>query len=85
MIPTRDETAHIYKCIPDSGISSDCLYIKLSTTLNYCKFMVALEALRQLELISFSYSDTIIKRAQVTSKVDLNSAPVLISLRNKLN
>ena len=47
--------------------------------------MVALEALRQLELISFSYSDTIIKRAQVTSKVDLNSAHVLISLRNKLN
>lgn len=85
MLPTRDETAHIYKCIPDSGISFDCLYIKLSSAMNYCKFSVAIEALQQLKLISFSYSDTIIKRVTVNHKVDISSAPILISLSVKVN
>lgn len=84
MLPTRDETAVIYKCIPDSGISSDSLYMKFCPALNYCKFSVAIEALRQLGLITFSFSDSVIKRVKTTGKSDLNSAPILISLRQKI-
>lgn len=85
MLPTRDETASIYKCIPDSGIHSDSLYMKFCPVLNYCKFSVAVEALRQLGLITVSFSDTVIKRVRTTGKSDLNSAPILISLMEKIN
>ncbi len=89
MIPTRDETVWIYKCITDKGISSDALYMKLymkyCPLLNYCKFSVAVEALRQLGLVTVSFSDMIIKRVKISGKADLNSAPILISLKEKIN
>lgn len=85
MLPTRDETAEIYKHIPDSGISSDSLYMKFCPELNYCKFSVAVESLRQLRIVTVSSSDGNIKRVPTTERFDLNSAPILISLREKIN
>ncbi len=85
MLPTRDMTAAVYKNIPENGISSDTLFLRLvSPQLNYCRFRVAVEAMRQLELISVSAADQVIRRNQISRRADLNSAPVLISLREKI-
>ena len=81
MNPSRDDVVKIYKSIPEGGICSDTLYIKLNDrNINYCKFCVSVEALRQLGLITVSCSDTRIERVRVTQKADLSSAPVLVSL-----
>ena len=82
MTPSRDDAVKIYKAIPEGGICSDSLYLKLNDrNINYCKFCVSVEALRQLGLITVSCSDSRIARAKVTQKADLSSAPVLVSLR----
>ena len=85
MNPTRDDVVKIYKAIPDKGICTDTLYIKLNDpNINYCKFCVAAEALRQLGLVTVSSAESKIKRVKVTQKADLDSAPVLVSLRSRL-
>lgn len=85
MYPTRDDAVKIYKAIPENGICTDSLYIKLNDiNINYCKFCVSVEALRQLGLVSVSSSDSKVKKISVTKKAELDSAPVLVSLRNKL-
>ncbi len=85
MLPVRDDVVKIYLMIPDNGINSDTLYLKLNDpAINFCKFSVSIEALRQLGLIKMSYSDSKIYRVKVTHKADLNSAPILVSLRNKV-
>lgn len=82
MLPRREDAVKIYKAIPDGGIASDNLYINLNDkNINYCKFCVSLEALRQLGLITVSAQDSRIKRSKVTQKADLDSAPVLVKLR----
>lgn len=84
MYPSRDETIKIYTRIPENGICSDTLYIKLNDPkINYCKFCVAIEALRQLGLVTISSADSNIRKVKVTQKADLNSAPILVALRNK--
>ena len=86
MTPSRDDAVKIYKAIPEGGICSDSLYLKLNDrNINYCKFCVSVEALRQLGLITVSCSDSRIARAKVTQKADLSSAPVLVSLRKTAN
>ena len=85
MNPTRNDVVKIYKAIPDAGICADTLYIRLNDiSINYCKFCVSVEALRQLGLVTVSSSDNNIKRVRVSQKADLDSAPVLVSLRSKL-
>lgn len=85
MNPSRDDVVKIYKAIPENGICADTLYIKLNDrSINYCKFCVSVEALRQLGLVTLSCSDTKIKRVKVSQKADLDSAAVLVSLRDKL-
>ena len=85
MEPSRDDVVKIYKAIPDDGICADTLYIKISgRNINYCKFCVSVEALRQLGLVAVSCSDSRIKKVSVTHKADLDSAPVLVSLRSRL-
>lgn len=85
MYPSRDDVVKIYKAIPNEGICSDTLYIRLNDrNINYCKFCIASEALRQLGLVTVSCSDTKIKRVKVSQKADLDSAAVLVSLRSKL-
>lgn len=85
MNPTRNDVVKIYKAIPDVGICADTLYIRLNDrSINYCKFCVSIEALRQLGLITVSGADTNIKRVRVSQKADLDSAPVLVSLRSRL-
>ncbi|WP_024860193.1 single-stranded-DNA-specific exonuclease RecJ [Ruminococcus flavefaciens] len=85
MNPTRDDVVKIYKAIPEQGICTDTLYIKLNDPkINYCKFCVAAEALRQLGLVTVSSAESKIKRVKVTQKADLDSAPVLVSLRSRL-
>lgn len=85
MYPSRDDVVQIYKAIPDEGICSDTLYIRISgRSINYCKFCIATEALRQLGLITVSCADAKIKRVRVSQKADLDSAAVLVSLRSKL-
>ena len=85
MYPSRDDVIKIYKSIPDRGINTDTLYIRISDrNINYCRFCISVEALRQLGLVSVSCADSMIKRINVTQKADLDSAPVLVSLRSKL-
>ncbi len=86
MYPSREDTVSIYKNIPDEGISPDTLFIRLnSPKINYCKFCIAIEALRQLGLVTVLYSVPAVKRVKVSVRADLNSAPVLVSLRQKVN
>ena len=85
MNPSRDDVVKIYKAIPDSGICADTLYIRLNDrSINYCRFCVSVEALRQLGLVNVSGSDFRITKISVTHKADLDSAPVLASLRSRL-
>ena len=85
MNPSRDDVVKIYKAIPEAGINTDSLYIRLNDrNINYCKFCVSVEALRQLGLVAVSCSDFRINKISVTQKADLDSAPVLVSLRSKL-
>lgn len=86
MYPVRDEVKKIYLCIPDEGINTETLYIRISRSgLNYCKFCVAIEALRQLKLIDISSQDGSIRKLKAEKKADLLSAPILASLKNKLD
>ena len=86
MLPSRDTTVKIYKAIPNDGIPSDTLFMKLADPrLNYCRFCVALEALRQLGIITVSSANSLVSRVKVTQKTDLDSAPILISLKEKIS
>ncbi len=85
MYPVRDEVAAIYLKIPAEGINCDLLFFKMKNTLmNYCKFSIALEALRELGLIAYNASDNSVSRLKAEKKVDLQTAPVLIRLKEKL-
>lgn len=85
MMPSRETVVKIYKSIPDSGIPMDTLYLKLADPkLNYCRFRVAAEALRQLGLVRIAPQGDIMSRVAVTQKAELDSAPVLVSLRDKM-
>lgn len=85
MYPVRDEVAAIYLKIPAEGINCDLLFFKMKNTLmNYCKFSIALEALRELGLIAYKASDDSVSRLKAEKKVDLQTAPVLIRLKEKL-
>ena len=85
MLPERDDSVKIYKNIPEGGIPFDTLYLKLKDNrLNYCRFCVAAEALRQSGLISISSEDSRIRRIPVTKRADLNAAPVLIELKKHI-
>lgn len=82
MLPSRDDAVKIYKNIPDDGVNSDTLYLRLKDPkLNYCKFSMAVEALRQLDLIKITSADSKITKVKTERKADLSSAPVLASLR----
>lgn len=84
MLPTRDVAVMIYKLIPTDGIAADNLYFRLCEKVNYCRFLVAIESLRQLGLITQSCEDSVIRRIRVTHKADLDSAEILVKLRNSL-
>lgn len=84
MLPSRDDVVKIYKGIPEDGISLDTLYIRLADPkINYCRFRTSVEALRQLGLVRVKTSDSNITRVKGAQKTDLNSAPILVSLREK--
>ena len=85
MLPSRDEVVKIYKGIPEEGICTDTLYLRLrDPKINFCKFSAAVEALRQLGLVRISSADSNITRVKVTQKADLDSAPVLVSLKQRI-
>lgn len=86
MYPVRDEIKKIYISIPDEGINAETLYLRLSRTgLNYCKFCVAVEALRQLSLVKVSSASGTVQRVKAEKKAELLSAPILASLKGKLD
>lgn len=85
MLPSRNDTVRIYQNISDSGIAFDKLYMKFCPALNYCKFCVAVESLRQLGIVTVSFADSIVKKTVTDKKSDLDSAPVLTALREKIN
>lgn len=85
MLPSRDDTVRIYRNISDTGISFEKLYMKFCPALNYCKFCVAVEALRQLGIVTVSFADYTVKKTVTDKKSDLDSAPVLVALREKIN
>lgn len=83
MYPTREETAEIYKQITAAGISADLLSSRIRIpSLNQCKFLVALEAMRELGLISYSSAEDSYRRNPVSRRVDLQSAPILGKLKS---
>jgi single-stranded-DNA-specific exonuclease len=82
MLPTRDTAVMIYKLIPNEGITADNLYFQICGNVNYCRFAVAVEALSQLGLITVNCGDNIIRRVRVSQKADLDSAEILVKLRN---
>ena len=85
MLPERNDVVQIYKGIPDGGICTDTLYLRLGDPrINYCKFNAAIEALRQLGLVSYSSADSTVSRVKVSQKAELNSAPILVSLREHI-
>ena len=64
----------------------DTLYLRLADTkLNYCCFCVAAEALRELGLVRISPAGSVISRIKVEKKAQLDSAPVLVRLREILD
>jgi len=84
MYPDRRETGIIYRNITESGIDIDTLYAKIfSEKINYCKFLIAIEALAELKLINYNYSEKKVKRLKVNGKVDLYTAPTLLKLKEK--
>lgn len=85
MCPVREEVVEIYLKIPYDGINSDTLYFGLKNPkINYCKFSAAVEALIQLNLISYTSADNKLYRIKAEKKVNLQSAPVLKELAEKL-
>ncbi len=85
MLPSRDSAAKIYKNIPENGINSDTLYLRLNDSeINYCRFRLAVEAMKQLGLIEISSENSEIRRIKDATKTDLNSAPILAGLREKI-
>lgn len=85
MFPSRDDVVKIYRSIPEDGADLDTLYIRLSDPrINYCRFRTSVEALRQLGLIRLTSSDSNILKIRVKQKADLDSAPILVSLRERL-
>nr|MDE7105415.1 DHH family phosphoesterase [Ruminococcus sp.] len=85
MLPSRDSAVKIYKNIPESGINFDTLYLRLKDTeINYCHFCFAIEAMKQLGLIEISSENSEIRRIKDAPKTDLNSAPILAELREKI-
>lgn len=85
MLPSRDEAVKVYKLIPEDGINTDTLFMRLNDAkINFCRFSVALEAMRQLGLVHISPSDGIVTRVKVSRKADLDSAPILVELREKI-
>lgn len=84
MYPERTEVALIYRKIAESGTDTDMLYSQIfSENLNYCKFLVAIEALAELKLIDYIYSEKKVKRLKADGKVNLETAPILIKLKEK--
>jgi len=85
MLPNRSTALKIYSAVPESGINSDELYIKLmDEKLNYCRFCTAVEALKELGIIAVSSKDNRIFRLPVNKKNDLASAPVLVRLSSMI-
>ena len=85
MLPNRNTALRIYSGIPESGINSDELYIKLmDEKLNYCRFCTAVEAMRELGIIAVSSKDSRLFRLPVTKKNDLASAPILLRLSSMI-
>ena len=85
MMPNRNTALKIYAGIPENGINSDELYIKImDEKLNYCRYCTAVEALRELGIIAVSSKDNTLRRIPVSQKNDLDSAPVLSRLRNMI-
>lgn len=85
MYPIRDEVVSLYLKIPSEGIEAERLFLMMKNpAFNFCKFSVALEALRQLNLIEVTSADNVVKKVKVSHKVDLQTAPILIELKSKI-
>ena len=86
IMPDRTELVNAYKIISQAKtILFDQLYSLLrGADMNYCKLRLIIDAFREKELVSFTASNQIVKILPVKEKVDLESATVLVELRNKL-
>lgn len=86
MLPKREEAVEIYLKIPSTGINGDVLASKINNvTINHCKFLVTLEALCELKLISHDPGNNTYTRLPAAKKLDLMSAPVLVKLKSHIN
>lgn len=85
MLPGRNTALKIYTGIPENGIGFDKLYIKtMDEKLNYCRYCTAVEAFRELGIISVSRKDNRIHKLSVNKKKDFASAPVLVRLSSMI-
>ncbi len=83
-LPSRNETAQVYKYIRNNKSIPDDIevlcYRLNDDGENYCKYMIAIEALTELGLIS-NDGNGHIRLTENQSKVDLDSSPILRKLK----
>ncbi len=82
--PSRAELTAVYKCIPETEIGLDTLYMRLNNMqMNFCKLRVALDIFEELGLIAQErYSETV-RRMPVQGKVNLEDSALLQMVRKK--
>ena len=83
-LPSRNETVQVYKYIRNNKSIPDDIevlcYRLNDDGENYCKYMIAIEALTELGLIS-NDGNGHIRLTENQSKVDLDSSPILRKLK----
>ncbi len=84
--PDRQELVFVYKFLKNfNEISADDLYLKLnSSSFNFCKLRICIDAFVETGLAAYTPSTQNIKLLPVKNKVDLENAPVLKELKNKI-
>lgn len=82
--PKREELIAAYKCIPETGIDIDALFMKMQQIdMNYCKLRISLDVFRELGLVSIDFFHSNVKRLPVNGKVNLEDSVLLGSIRQK--
>lgn len=85
MYPKRDDVKEIYLKISENGTSFDSIYFSIDNKkINYCRLLTALDALSELNLISVDYTSSKAVKIRGAKKVNLEDAPVLVSLRDRI-
>ncbi|MEG1965164.1 MAG: single-stranded-DNA-specific exonuclease RecJ [Oscillospiraceae bacterium] len=84
IVPTRDDGAIVYKWLRTNGKferNTEIMYVKTKSNIGFCKFLILLEVMSELKLITMEKSIDISK---TNEKKDFNSSKILKRLRGEL-